>query len=233
MKTFHHHTFRGGAWEQGHTLITKTVLLQLSSSELQVCVHFVFPPGSTSAPSVPSSCSTSNAITAVASCVVSLITGALVGALVHYCAVRKKSKCHKFYSLTITRKQQKQQPAPVYDDIVAQKGTVDSTHIELRENIAYVPVQNWVNFYCKSVCHTEYVSTRTVPIINRMRLLVTKLSTSSLYTLYHPTLQKSICYLTIAFVTRVVTVDQNNPLWQPAIGGKTHMEYRKSWSCYN
>ena len=47
----------------------------------------------------------------------------------------------KFYSLTITRKQQKQQSAPVYEDIVAQKGTVDPTHIELRENIAYGPVQ--------------------------------------------------------------------------------------------
>jgi len=45
----------------------------------------------------------------------------------HYCAVRKKSKCQKFYSLTITHKQQKQQPAPVYEDIVAQKGTVDPT----------------------------------------------------------------------------------------------------------
>jgi len=40
--------------------------------------------------------------------------------------------------------------------------------------------------------------------------------------------------LTIAFVTRVATVDQieNSPLWQPAMGSKTHMEYRKSWSCY-
>ena len=88
------------------------------------------------------SCSTSVAVTAVVSCAVSLIIGALVGAVVHYCAVRKKSKCHKFYSLTITRKQQKQQPAPVYEDIVARKGTVDPTHIELRENIAYGPVQN-------------------------------------------------------------------------------------------
>ena len=36
-------------------------------------------------------------------------------------------------------------------------------------------------------------------------------------------LQKSICYiLTIAFVTRVATVDQNSPLWQPAMGSKTH-----------
>jgi len=70
-----------------------------------------------------------------------------VVSVVHYCAVRKKSKCHKFYSLTIARKQQKQQPAPVYEDIVAQKGTVDPTHIELRENIAYGSVQNWLNLF--------------------------------------------------------------------------------------
>ena len=76
------------------------------------------------------------------SCAVSLITGAVIGAVVHYCAVRKKSKCQKFYSLTIARKQQKQQPAPLYDDIVAQKGTVEVTHIELRENIAYGPLQD-------------------------------------------------------------------------------------------
>ena len=88
------------------------------------------------------SCSTSVAVTAVVSCAISLIIGALVGAVVHYCAVKKKSKCHKFYSLTIAHKQQKQQPAPLYEDIVAQKGTVDLTHIELRENIAYGPVQS-------------------------------------------------------------------------------------------
>ena len=97
---------------------------------------------STNAGSFCGSCSTSVAVTAVISCSVSLIIAALVGAVVHYCTVRKKSKCHKFYSLTIARKQQKQQPAPVYEDIVAQKGTVDPTHIELRENIAYGPVQN-------------------------------------------------------------------------------------------
>ena len=66
----------------------------------------------------------------------------MIGAVVHYCAVRKKSNCQKFYSLTIARKQQKQQPAPLYDDIVAQKGTVEVTHIELRENIAYGPLQD-------------------------------------------------------------------------------------------
>jgi len=45
-------------------------------------------------------------------------------------------------------------------------------------------------------------------------------------------LQKTFVILIIAFVTRVATVDQNSPLWQPAIGSKTHMEYRKSWSCH-
>jgi len=91
------------------------------------------------------SCSTSIAVTVVVSCAVSFIIAALIGtvvSVVHYCAVRKKSKCHKFYSLTIARKQQKQQLAPVYEDIVAQKRTFDPIHIELRENIAYGPVQN-------------------------------------------------------------------------------------------
>jgi len=44
--------------------------------------------------------------------------------------------------------------------------------------------------------------------------------------------KKAFVILTIAFVTRVATVDQNSPLWQPAMGSKTHIEYRKSWSCY-
>ena len=55
--------------------------------------------------------------------------------LQHY-TVRKKCDCQKFYSLTIARKQQQQQPAPVYDDIVGQ-----SQNIELKENVAYGPVQ--------------------------------------------------------------------------------------------
>jgi len=97
---------------------------------------------SANAGNISDSCSTSVAVTAVVSCAVSLIIGVLVGAVVHYCTVRKKSNCQKFYYLTIAHKQQKQQPAPVYEDIVAQKGTVDPTHIELRENIAYGPVQN-------------------------------------------------------------------------------------------
>ena len=95
------------------------------------------------------SCSTSVAVTAVVSCAVSFIIGALVGAVVHYCAAKKK--CQKFYSLTIALKQQKQQPAPLYEDIVAQKGTVDPSHIELRENIAYGPVQKWLNFISRYI----------------------------------------------------------------------------------
>ena len=80
--------------------------------------------------------STNIAITAVVSCAVSFIIAALVGAVVHYCTMRKKCDCQKFYFLTIARKQQKQQSAPVYDDIVGQ-----SPNIELKENVAYGPVQ--------------------------------------------------------------------------------------------
>ena len=40
--------------------------------------------------------------------------------------------------------------------------------------------------------------------------------------------KKAFVILTFAFVTRVATVDQNSPLWQPAMGSKTHMEYRKA-----
>ena len=94
---------------------------------------FLYPStGSSDAPIT--SCSTSLAITGVVSCAVSFIIAALVGAVVHYCTVRKKCDCQKFYSLTI--KKQQQQPAPVYDDIVGQ-----SQNIELKENVAYGPVQ--------------------------------------------------------------------------------------------
>ena len=96
---------------------------------------FFFPStDSSDAPSI--SYSTSIAITAVVSCAVSFIIAALVGAVVHYCTVRKKCDCQKFYSLTIARKKQQQQPAPVYDDIVGQP-----QNIELKENVAYGPVQ--------------------------------------------------------------------------------------------
>ena len=79
--------------------------------------------------------STSNVITAVVSCAVSFIIAALVGTVVHYCTVKKKCDCQKLYSLTIARKKQKQQPAPVYEDVVP------SQNIELKENVAYGPVQ--------------------------------------------------------------------------------------------
>ena len=79
-------------------------------------------------------CSTSVAITAVVSCAVSFIIGTLVGAVVYYCTVRKKSNCQKCYSLAMAPKQQ--QPAPVYEDVIGQ-----SQNIELKENVAYGPVQ--------------------------------------------------------------------------------------------
>ena len=68
----------------------------------------------------------------------SFILGALVGAMVYYCTVRKKSKCHKLYSMAISHKQKKQQPSPspVYADFGSQ-----SQNIELKENVAYGPVQ--------------------------------------------------------------------------------------------
>ena len=49
-----------------------------------------------------------------------------------YCEEEKK-----FYSLTIARMKQQQQPEPVYEDIVGQ-----SQNIELKENVAYGPVQH-------------------------------------------------------------------------------------------
>ena len=81
---------------------------------------------------VQDSYSTSNVITAVVSCAVSFIIAALVGAVVHYCTVRKKCDCH----VRIAHKQQKQQPTPLYAEVGGQ-----SKSIELKENVAYVPVQ--------------------------------------------------------------------------------------------
>ena len=77
------------------------------------------------------SCSTSNVITAVVSCVVSFIIGALVGAVAHYCTVRKKSNSH-----SISHKEKKQQPVPVYEDVIS-----PSHNNKLKENAAYGPVQ--------------------------------------------------------------------------------------------
>jgi len=85
---------------------------------------------------ISGTCSTSNAITAVVSCAVSFIITAVIGDVVHYAVVRKKSKCRKFYSLIASHKQQKHQPAPVYEDVVGQ-----SQRIEMKENVAYGPVQ--------------------------------------------------------------------------------------------
>jgi len=55
--------------------------------------------------------STSNAITAVVSCAVSFIITTVIGVVVHYAVVGKKSKCQKLYSLIAACKQQKHQAA--------------------------------------------------------------------------------------------------------------------------
>ena len=74
-------------------------------------------------------CPTSIAITAVVSCAVSFITGALVSVVMQNC------KFKNFYSIKKTQKQQKeqkqqeQQPVPEYEEV-----------IELKENAAYGPV---------------------------------------------------------------------------------------------
>ena len=124
-------TFETGTWCLNQPSNLHAALWNL------ILTKVVFCSCSTEGSDAPSTaCSTSNVITAVVSCAVSFIIAALVGAVVHYCTVRKKCDCQKFYSLTIARKKQQQQPAPVYDDIVGQ-----SQNIELKENVAYGPVQ--------------------------------------------------------------------------------------------
>ena len=76
-----------------------------------------------------------NFVTAVVSCAVSFLLGALVSAVVYYCTVGKKSNCHKVYSMAISHKEKKQQPAPVYEYVI-----VPSQTIQLKENVAYGPV---------------------------------------------------------------------------------------------
>jgi len=77
----------------------------------------------------PMSTSASVAVITVIPSVVSFIIGALVGAVVYYCV----QKC---YYLTTAHKEQKQVPAPVYEDIIGQ-----TQNIELKQNVAYGPVQ--------------------------------------------------------------------------------------------
>ena len=79
---------------------------------------------------VQGSDSTINIVTAVVSCAVSFILGALVGAVVHYCTVRKKSNCHKII----------QQAAEATAGAVNEDVIVPSQNIKLKENVAYGPV---------------------------------------------------------------------------------------------
>ena len=124
----------------GFLVLIYLQMLKLSNLECSLYVKwyglcfFSSSTGSSDAPNI--SCSTNVAIAAVVSCAVSFIIAALVGAVIHYCTVRKKCDCQKFYSLTIARKKQQQQLAPVYDDMVGQ-----SQNIEVMENVAYGPVQ--------------------------------------------------------------------------------------------
>ena len=99
---------------------------------------------------ISGTCSTSNAITAVVSCAVSFIIATVIGVVVHYSVVRKKSKCQKLYSLIAACKQQKHQPAPVYEDVVGQ-----SQRIEIKENVAYDPVQPWALILRVNVFHMQ------------------------------------------------------------------------------
>ena len=113
------------------------VFIMLSEEQLILCgmIHCFFYPFYTGNIDVASSsCSTSVTITAVVSCAVSFILGALVGAVVYYCTVWKKCDVQK----TIAHKQKNQQPAPVYEEVV---GLSQSQNIKLKENVAYGPVQ--------------------------------------------------------------------------------------------
>ena len=56
--------------------------------------------------------------------------------MVYYCTVRKKSNCHKVYSMAKSHKEKKKQPATMYEDVI-----VPSQNNELKENVAYDPVQ--------------------------------------------------------------------------------------------
>ena len=91
--------------------------------------HCFFVPSTGNTDVASSSCSTNVAITASVSCAVSFITGALVGAVVYYCTVRKK------WPESRKSKSQKKRPAPVYEDVIP------SQSIKLKENVAYGPVQ--------------------------------------------------------------------------------------------
>ena len=94
-------------------------------------------------------CSTSNAITAVVSCAVSFIITTVIGDVVHYSVVRKKSKFQKLHSLIASHKQHKQQPVPVYKDVVGQ-----SHRIEMKENVADGPVQPGAWILCVNIFHS-------------------------------------------------------------------------------
>ena len=102
--------------------ITSVAIVNPHCMSCSQLLDFSLIPGNCNTSNISASCSTSVATAAVVSCAVSFITGALVSAVV------QNSKCKKFYSLRKAQKQQKPQPAPVYEEIDV-------------ENVVYGPMQ--------------------------------------------------------------------------------------------
>ena len=71
------------------------------------------------------------AITVPISCVISLIIGVLLGAVVHYCAVRMKP--------TVALSHVREEPDPKYEDV---SDLQSRGKIYLKENAAYANVQH-------------------------------------------------------------------------------------------
>ena len=73
------------------------------------------------------------------SCVVSFIIGVLVGAVVHYCAVRRKHTVDTREKPTVALSQLKEKPDAVYEDV---SDLPSSGDIDLKENATYAYVQH-------------------------------------------------------------------------------------------
>ena len=123
-----------GLYEEVHGLLGTSGFYNAirSTANFMWYDHCFFVPSTGNTDVASISCSTSVAIAAVVSCAVSFILGALVGAVMYYCTVRKKCDVQK----AIAHKQKNQQPAPVYEEVIGQ-----SQNIKLKENVAYGPVQ--------------------------------------------------------------------------------------------
>ena len=81
---------------------------------------------------------TITAITVPLSCV-SFIIGVLVGAVVHYCAVRRKHTVDTRERPTVALTQLKEKPDTEYEDV---SDVPSSGNIDLKENATYAYVQH-------------------------------------------------------------------------------------------